>query len=93
LSSDEDPAKGLLKLVAYQTLAQFWTNLALKDEIWEDDAKDLLLLQKALIDETEATLSPHLDNISMQRFRDYVDRYRARIIFSEGAKAKRFHPK
>lgn len=93
MSTERDPTRDLLKLSAYGILAQFWTTLDFRDEIWEDDAKDLLLLQKALIEEADATLGPYLDDLSMKRFRDYVDRFRARIVFTEGAKAKRFHKK
>ena len=74
-------------------LAQFWTTLNLKEEMWEDDAKNLLLLQKALIEEAQATLQPYLDDASMKRFNDYVDRFKTRIVFSEDKKAKRFHKK
>lgn len=93
MSAERDPTRDLLKLSAYGTLAQFWTTLDLKNEIWEEDAKDLLLLQKALIEETENTLAPYLDELSMKRFRDYVDRFKARMVFTEGAKARRFHKK
>ncbi len=77
----------------YGILAQFWTTLGLKDEMWEDDAKNLLLLQKALIEESQATLQPYLDDSSMKRFSDYVEKFRARIVFTEDRKAKRFHKK
>lgn len=57
--TERDPATGLLKLLTYWVLAQFWTTLDLKEEVWEDDAKNLLP-QESLIDEAEATLQPHL---------------------------------
>jgi ADP-ribosylglycohydrolase len=82
-----------LKITAYGILAQFWTTLGLKEEMWEDDAKNLLLLQKALIEKAQATLKPYLDDSSMKRFNDYVEQFKARIVFSEDQKAKRFHKK
>ena len=88
-----DPATDLLKFSTYGILAQFWTTLDLKDELWEDDAKNLLLLQKALIDEAEATLRPHLDESSMKRFQDYVNTFKVRIVFGGDQKGKRFHQK
>lgn len=93
MSTGQNLVSDLLKLSAYGVLAQFWVTLGLKEEMWEDDAKDLLLLQKALIEETQATLQPYLDDSSMRKFNDYADRFRARIIFSEDQKAKRFHKK
>jgi len=91
LANELNPATDLLKLSTYGVLAQFWTTLALYDEIWEDDAKNLLLLQKALIDEAETTLLSHLDESSMKRFRDYVNTFKVRIVFTGDEKAKRFH--
>jgi len=88
-----DPATDLLKFSVYGVLAQFWTKLDLEEEIWEDDAKNLLLLQKALIDEAEATLRLHLDESTMKRFREYVNTFKVRIVFSGDQKAKRFHQK
>lgn len=93
MSIEQDAAKDLLKLSTYGMLAQFWSLLNLRDEIWEDDAKNLLLLQKALIDEAEATLQQHFDDASMKRFRDYVNSFKVRIIFTENKKAKPFHKK
>lgn len=90
MSSEQDPRKDLLRLSVYGMLAQFWITLNLKDEMWEDDAKDLLLLQKAIIEEGETTLQTYLDEESMKRFRDYVDRFKARMVFTEDAKAKRY---
>jgi hypothetical protein len=93
MATERDPASDLLKLFTYGVLAQFWTTLDLEEEIWEDDAKNLLLLQKALIDEAEATLQPHLDDTSMKRFRDYVNTFKVRIVFSGDQKVKHFHKK
>ncbi|MGD0175605.1 MAG: hypothetical protein ABSC50_02130 [Candidatus Bathyarchaeia archaeon] len=87
--TERDPATGLLKLLTYWVLAQFWTTLDLKEEIWEDDAKNLLP-QESLIDEAEATLQPHLDDSSLKRFRDYVNTFKVRIVFSGDQKVKRF---
>ena len=93
MSTEQDPAKDLLTLSAYGMLAQFWSLLNLRDEIWEDDAKNLLLLQKALIEEAEARLLPHLDEMSMRKFRDYVNTFKVRIVFTQNRKAKPFHKK
>jgi hypothetical protein len=78
----------MLKLSAYGALAQFWTSLSLKDEIWEEDAKNLLLLQKTLIEEFTAVLEGHLDEASMKRFKDYTESFKVRIVFGEDKKAK-----
>lgn len=91
--TERDATADMLKISAYGILAQFWATIGLKEEMWQDDAKNLLLLQKALIDEAQATLQPFLDDSSMKRFNDYVERFRARIVFSEDKKAKRFHKK
>jgi hypothetical protein len=88
---EKDPATALLRLYSYGILAQFWTNLGMEDELPEEDAKALLLLQKALIEEVDMTLQQYLDDASMKKFRDYVDKFRVRILFGEGEKASRFH--
>jgi len=93
MATERDPSTDLLKLFTYGVLAQFWTTLDLEEEISEDDAKNLLLLQKALIDEAEATLQPHLDDTSMSRLRDYVNTFKVRIVFSGDQKVKRYHKK
>lgn len=88
-----DAERDLLKFSVYNSLAQFWANLNLKDELWEDDARMLLLLQKALIDEAELTLQGHFDESSLKKFREYVDTFKIRIVFTEDDKAKRFKKK
>ena len=90
---EKNAAADLLKVYSYGALAQFWANLGTGDEIAEDDAKSLLLLQKALIEEIEKTLQVYLDEASMKNFRDYVDRFRVRIVFGEEKRASRFHKK
>jgi len=86
--SESNSGKDLLKLSAYGALAQFWTTLDLKDELWEDDARSLLLLQKALVEEFTATLESYLDESSMKKFRDYTESFKVRMVFGEGKKAK-----
>jgi hypothetical protein len=88
---EKNPSADLLKLYSYGALAQFWANLGTGDEIAEDDAKSLLLLQKALIEEVDKTLQQYLDDASMKNFRDYVDRFRVRIMFGEEKQASRYH--
>jgi hypothetical protein len=44
---EKNPTADLLKLYSYGTLAQFFANLGTADELEEDEAKSLLLLQKA----------------------------------------------
>jgi len=93
MATERDSASDLLKLFTYGVLAQFWVTLDLQEEIWEDDVKNLLLLQKSLIYEADATLQPHFDDSSMKRFRDYVNTFKVRIVFSGDKKVKRFHQK
>jgi hypothetical protein len=82
----------LAKLFAYGTLAQFWTNAA-REEMFEEDAKALLLLQQALIEEYEQTLKSHLDEEQLKRFKDFVERFKIRMVFKEGAKASKYRGK
>jgi hypothetical protein len=90
---EKNPAADLLKVYSYGALAQFWANLGTEDEIPEEDAKSLLLLQKALIDEMDSTLQKYLDATAMKNFREYVDKFRVRIVFGEEKQASRFHKK
>jgi hypothetical protein len=90
---EKNPTADLLKLYSYGTLAQFFANLGTADELEEDEAKSLLLLQKALIEEVDKTLQPYLDDVSMQNFRDYADSFRVRIVFGTEERPSRFHKK
>ncbi len=78
---EKDPQKDQLKLFAYGTLAIFWTNLATTEEMEEDEAQRLLLLQQALLAEFDATLQQYLDELSMKAYRAYVERFKVRISF------------
>lgn len=85
-----EPVNDLLKLTAYGLLAQFWTDIGTREEMDEEDAKELLLLQKALIDEFDRTLQLHLNADSMRDFREYVERFKVRIWFGNDKKAARY---
>ena len=85
-----EPVKDLLKLTAYGLLAQFWTDIGTREEMDEEDAKELLLLQKALIDEFDRTLQSNLDADSMRAFREYVEKFKVRIWFGNDKKAARY---
>lgn len=87
-----DPSSDMLKLSAYGLLAQFWANIGTGEEVEEEDARQLLLLQKALVDEFDKTLQAHLDEESMKNFREYVQKFKVRIWFGEGQKASRYRP-
>lgn len=76
----------LLKVSVYGTLAQFWLALGTKEDMYEDEAKTLLLLQQSLIHQFEKTLQACLDGDSLKEFRDYVDKFKVRIVFSEDKK-------
>lgn len=85
-----EPVKDLLKLTAYGLLAQFWTDIGTRGEMDEEEAKELLLLQKILTDEFDKTLQPHLDADSMRDFREYVETFKVRIWFGNDKKAARY---
>ena len=71
-----DPQRDSIKLLAYSSLANFWTNLAAMPAIPEDEAKGLLRLQNALIKEFERTLSWYLDFPAMKEFGEYVTKHK-----------------
>jgi hypothetical protein len=69
----------LLKLYAYGSLANLWITLTTMDPLPEDEAKALLRVQDAVINEYEATLTRYLDFPSMKKFGEYITRFKARI--------------
>jgi hypothetical protein len=79
MSAEKDPAKDLLKLYAYGSLANLWIGLTMMDPLPEDEAKALLRVQDVVIKEFEATLTRYLDFPSMKAFGEYVTRFKARI--------------
>jgi len=79
MSAEKDPQRDLLKLLAYGTLANLWTNLGTKEAMDEEEAGALLGVQEALIKEFEKTLQAYLDEASMKAFREYIDKYKVRI--------------
>ena len=79
MSDEKDAQKDLLKLYAYGTLANFMVEIGSRGEVDEDEARSLLRIQRDLIQQFDTTLAAHLDQPSMQSFRDFVDRYRVRM--------------
>lgn len=79
MADEKDVQKELLKLYAYSTLANFMVTLGSKGEVDEDEAKSLLRIQNDLIQQFDSTLAAHLDQTSMQSFRDFVSKYRVRM--------------
>ncbi len=67
-----DPQKDLMKLLAYTSLTNFWTNLAAMPAMTEEEARGLLRLQNAVIKEFEKTLSWYLDSSTMEEFAEFV---------------------
>ncbi len=79
MSAQKDAQKDLLKLYAYGTLANFWISLGAKEDVDEDEAKTFLQLQQSLVKQFEKTLEGHLDEDSMEAFREFVSKYKIRI--------------
>ncbi len=79
MSAQKDAQKDLLKLYAYGTLAHFWISLGAKEDVDEDEAKTFLQLQQSLVKQFEKTLEGHLDEDSMEAFREFVSKYKIRI--------------
>jgi len=76
----------LLRMNAYGTLAEFFLSLGTKEDMYEDEAKSLLLLQQSLIERFEKTLRASLGDESALEFRDFVDKFKVRIVFKEDKK-------
>jgi len=79
MSAEKNAQKDLLKLYAYGTLANFWITVGLKEAVDEDEAKTFLQLQQSLVKQFEKTLQAHLDENSMEAFKEFVNTYRVRI--------------
>ncbi len=79
LSVEKNAQNDLLKLYAYGTLANFWITVGAKEGVDEDEAKTFLQLQQSLVKQFEKTLQAHLDETSMESFKEFVNTYRVRI--------------
>jgi hypothetical protein len=81
VSFNRNPQADALKVQVYGTLANFWLELGTKGEMGEDEAVVLLQLQQALIQECERKLAPYSSEDEMGAFREYVDKFKVRIMF------------
>ncbi len=79
MSSEKNVQNDFLKLYAYSTLANFMVMLSSRGEVDEDEARSMLRIQNELIQQYDSTLATHLDQGSMQSFRDFVNKYRVRM--------------
>jgi len=79
LSAEKGPMGDLMRLMAYDSLANLWFNLAAKEYDDDQEARSYLQLQEALINEFDKTLGRYLDEAEMREFRGYVAKHRVGI--------------
>ena len=79
MSTEKSIQKDILKLFAYSNLANFMVTVASRGEVDEEEGKALLRIQNDLIKQYDSTLAAHLDPESMDAFREFVRKYRARM--------------
>jgi hypothetical protein len=79
MSAEKSSMGDLLRLLAYDSLANLWINLSAKEYDDDLEARSHLQLQEAVVNEFDKTLRRYFDEAAMREFRGYVARHRVGI--------------